>query len=130
MRYLSFQPHPPLPLPLLTPFLLLSIFSSSFRLFLPFLLALFLLLFLFLPFGVADMQPARQGGTETEGTMTACQHDSERRACVAIANTTACHTQPKYLLNIKNVARQDNLNASLYDLDRNQSTLSRHVQNI
>ena len=40
------------------------------------------------------------------------------------------HAQPKSLLNIKNVARQDALNASLYDLDRNQSTLSRHVQNI
>src|SRR6218665_2958704 len=40
----------------------------------------------------------------------------------------ACHAQPKSLLNIKNVARQDALNASLYGLDRNQSTHSRHVQ--
>src|SRR6218665_119606 len=137
MRYLSFQPHPllPLPLPLLTPSLLLSTSSSSFRLFLPFLLALFLLLpflllFLFLPFHVADMQPDRQGGIDTEIMMTAGQHISERRARVAIPNMRACHAQPKSLLNIKNVARQDALNASLYELDRNQSSLSRHVENI
>src|SRR6218665_1650933 len=135
MRYLSFQPHPllTLPLPLLTPSLLLSTSSSSFRLFLPFLLALFLLLpflllFLSLPFGVADMQPDRQGGIETEVMMTAGQHTSERRARVAIANMRACHAQPKSLLNIQNVARQDALYASLYDLSRNQSTLSRQLQ--
>src|SRR6218665_144449 len=130
MRYLSFQPHPllPLPLPLLTPSLLLSTSSSSFRLFLPFLLALFLLLpflllFLFLPFGVPD----RQGEIETEVMMTAGQHTSERRSRVAIANMRACHAQLKSLLNIQNVARQDALNASLYDLSRNQSTLSRQL---
>ena len=133
MRYLAFQPLPPLPL--LTPSLV-STFISSFRLFLPFLLALFLLLpfillFLFLPFGVADIQADRQthGRIETEVMRTACQHISERRARVAIANMRACLAQPKSLLNVKNVARQDALIASLYDLDRNQSALSRHVQN-
>src|SRR6218665_1853 len=54
----------------------------------------------------------------------------DRRARVAIANMRACHARSKSLLNIQNVARQDALNASLYNLDRNQSTLSRHVQNI
>jgi len=58
-------------------------------------------------------------GTETEVMI---------RARVAIVNMRACHARTKSLLNIKNVARQDVLNASLYNLDRNQSTLiSRHV---
>src|SRR6218665_3475624 len=35
------------------------------------------------------------------------------------------HMRPKSLLNIKNVARQDALNASLYELDRNQSALTK-----
>ena len=55
---------------------------------------------------------------------------TDRRARVAIVNIRACHTRPKSLLNIKHVARQDALNASLYDLDRNQPALSRHVQNM
>src|SRR6218665_1112379 len=61
--------------------------------------------------------------------MRTCQHISDRSARVVIANMRACHAWPKSLLNITNVARQDALNASLYNLDRNQSILSRHVQN-
>ena len=40
----------------------------------------------------------------------------------------ACRAQPKSHLNIKNVARQDALNASLYGMDRTQWNLSRRVQ--
>src|SRR6218665_3677485 len=92
LRYLAFQPqpHPPLhlhfPLPLLTSSLF-STSSSFFRLFLPFLLALFLLLpffllFLFLPFGVADIQLDKQtqGRIESEVMMRTCQHISDRSA--------------------------------------------------
>src|SRR6218665_998064 len=100
MRYLSFQPHPtlplplPFPLPLLTPYLLLSTSSSSFRLFLPFLLALFLLLpflllFLFLPFDVADMQPDRQTNTGRDRDRS---HDDSRPAYFR-AKSACCHSK-------------------------------------
>ena len=95
-----------------------SIFSS-FHLFL---LIPFLLLFLFLPFGVATRQT--QGGADG--------HDASRIQWqgprVTLAIMRAGHAQPKSILNIKNLARQDALNASLYGLDRTQSFHSRHLQ--
>src|SRR6218665_3711310 len=60
---------------------------SSFHLFLP-----FLLLFLFLPFGVADRHTQRG----------ADGHDASRQGPrVTLANTRLGHAQPKSLLNIK-----------------------------
>src|SRR6218665_3755510 len=56
---------------------------SSFHLFL---LLPFLLLFLFLTFGVADRQT--QGGAEIMS-----RHDSEHRARVTLANMRACHAR-------------------------------------
>jgi len=84
---------------------------------------LFLLLpFLFLPFGVAT----RQTQEDADG------HDASRiqrqgpRGTLAIMR--AGRARSNSLLNIKNLTRQDALNASLYGLDRTQSLHSRHVQ--
>jgi len=83
---------------------------------------LFLLLFLFLPFGVATRQT--QGGADGDDA-SRIQRQGPR---VTLAIMRAGHAQPKSLLNIKNATRQDVLNASLYGLNRTQSLHSRHVQ--